>query len=168
MTMSFPSLLDRRAALDPQGLAVSDSVRTFSNAELLDRVRAAESHLHDLDIGPRDVVALKLGNRVEFIVLLFAAWRIGATITPVNPSLTAGEVARQLDDSGSALLVVERDADELDSLGVPVLDVSDLRTVVEGTIDPRAVRRSQRARAAHLHQRHDRSPQGRHARPRQP
>jgi long-chain acyl-CoA synthetase len=145
MTMSFPSLLDRRAALDPQGLAVSDSVRTFSNAELLDRVRAAESHLHDLDIGPRDVVALKLGNRVEFIVLLFAAWRIGATITPVNPSLTAGEVARQLDDSGSALLVVERDADELDSLGVPVLDVSDLRTVVEARstrepyVDPSAL-----------------------------
>ena len=129
--MSFSSLPDRRAALDPQGLAVSDSARTYSNAELLDRVRAAESHLHDLGIGPRDVVALKLSNRVEFIVLLFAAWRIGATITPVNPSLTAGEVARQLADSGSALMVVEPDAEPFDSPGVSVLDVSELRKVVE-------------------------------------
>ncbi len=49
--------------------------RTFSNAELLDRVQAAASAPHELGIGPRDVVALKLTNRVEFIVLLFAAWR---------------------------------------------------------------------------------------------
>ena len=128
--MTFASLPDQRAASDPQGPAVSDSTRTFSNAELLGRVNAAAAHLTELGIGPRDVVALKLTNRVEFIVLLFAAWRIGATVTPVNPSLTAGEVARQLADSGSVLMVVEPEAEALDSDG-PVLDVTDLRKVVE-------------------------------------
>ncbi|KAA1398332.1 long-chain fatty acid--CoA ligase [Aeromicrobium ginsengisoli] len=130
--MPFSSLLDHRAALDPQGRAVSDSARTFSNAELLDRVHAAAFHLRELGIGPGDVVALKLTNRVEFIVLLFAAWRIGATITPVNPSLTAGEVARQLDDSRTKLMVVEPASETLDTAaGVPVLDVGELRKVVE-------------------------------------
>lgn len=52
-------------------------------------------------------MALKLTNRLEFVVLLFAAWRIGATITPVNPSMTDAEVDRQLTDSGARLLVVE-------------------------------------------------------------
>ena len=143
--MSFASLPDHRAALDPQGPAVSDSVRTFSNAELLDRVHAAASHLTELSIGPRDVVAIKLTNRVEFIVLLFAAWRIGATITPINPSLTAGEVARQLDDSGSRLIVVEPGAEAVDpAAGVRVLDVSELRKVVPGSkgvpyVDPSAL-----------------------------
>jgi acyl-CoA synthetase (AMP-forming)/AMP-acid ligase II len=131
MTMSFPSLPDRRATLDPQGRAVSDASRTFSNAELLGRVHAAASHLTELGIGPRDVVALKLVNRVEFIVLLFAAWRIGATVTPVNPNLTTAEVARQLADSGSSLMVVEPGAEAIDSGGAPVLDVADLRKVVE-------------------------------------
>lgn len=146
--MSCSSLLDRRAALDPQGRAVSDASRTFSNAELLGRVQAAASHLTDLGIGPRDVVALKLVNRVEFIVLLFATWRIGATITPVNPSLTAGEVARQVADSGSSLMVVEPGAQSIPDSGVPGLDVDEMRKVAEPGgardpyVDPSALARS--------------------------
>ncbi|MER6184172.1 AMP-binding protein [Streptomyces sp. NPDC001652] len=105
--MNFASLPDRRAALAPDGPAVSDGRQSLTNAQLLNRVRAAACHLEDLGIGPGDVVALKLTNRIEFVLLLFAAWRIGAIITPVNPSMTDVEVDRQLTDSGARLLVVE-------------------------------------------------------------
>ncbi|MCZ4590388.1 AMP-binding protein [Rhodococcus opacus] len=105
--MNFASLPDRRADLDPHAPAVSDATGSLTNAQFLDRVRAATRHLHDLGIGPGDVVALKLTNRTEFVVLLFATWRLGATITPVNPALTDVEVARQLADSAARLLVVE-------------------------------------------------------------
>lgn len=105
--MNFASLPDRRAAHDPDGAAVSDGRQSLTNAQLLDRVRAAALQLQDLGIGPGDVVALKLTNRIEFVLLLFAAWRIGATITPVNPSMTDVEVDRQVKDSGARLLVVE-------------------------------------------------------------
>jgi long-chain acyl-CoA synthetase len=105
--MNFASLPDRRAALDPDGAAVSDGRQSLTNTQLLDRVRAAARQLQDLGIGPGDVVALKLTNRIEFVLLLFAAWRIGATITPVNPSMTNVEVDRQVKDSGARLLVVE-------------------------------------------------------------
>ena len=64
-------------------------------------------HLDELGVGAGDVVALKLRNRVEFVVLMFASWRLGATVTPVNPSLTDAEVMRQLEASGARLLVVE-------------------------------------------------------------
>ncbi|MFD9445146.1 class I adenylate-forming enzyme family protein [Streptomyces sp. NPDC060006] len=73
---------------------------------------------------PGDVVALKLTNRVEFVLLLFAAWRLGATITPVNPSMTDVEVVRQLNDSGARLLVVE-DGSET-TAGLATLTVSEL------------------------------------------
>jgi acyl-CoA synthetase (AMP-forming)/AMP-acid ligase II len=79
----------------------------LTNAGLLERVRAARRHLHELGIGDGDVVAVKLRNRVEFVVVLFASWRLGATVTPVNPSLTDAEVMRQLEASGAQLLVVE-------------------------------------------------------------
>ncbi|MFD0441076.1 class I adenylate-forming enzyme family protein [Streptomyces chartreusis] len=87
---------------------------------MLHRVRAAARQLQDLGIGPGDVVALKLTNRVEFVLLLF-----GAAITPVNPSMTAVEVARQLDDSGARLLVVEDGAAVVAS-GVATLAIGDL------------------------------------------
>jgi long-chain acyl-CoA synthetase len=105
--MTFAVLPDLRADLDPGGPAISDARKSLSNAELLDRVRAAADHLRELGIGAGDVVALKLRNRVEFVVLLFAAWRLGATVTPVNPSLTDVEVMRQLDASSARLLVTE-------------------------------------------------------------
>ena len=105
--MNFASLPDRRADLDPNGPAVSDGTRSLTNAGLLERVRAARRHLHELGVGAGDVVALKLRNRVEFVVLLFACWRLGATVTPVNPSLTDAEVTLQLQASGARLLVVE-------------------------------------------------------------
>jgi acyl-CoA synthetase (AMP-forming)/AMP-acid ligase II len=79
----------------------------LTNAGLLEHVRAARRHLHELGVGTGDVVALKLRNRVEFVVLLFACLRLGATVTPFNPSLTDAEVTLQLQASGARLLVVE-------------------------------------------------------------
>ncbi|MBJ8341234.1 AMP-binding protein [Antrihabitans sp. YC3-6] len=122
--MQFSTLADLRAARDPDGLAVADSDQLLTNAAMLSRVQAAAGQLRTLGIGRNDVVALKLSNRVEFVVLLLAAWRIGATVTPVNPALTAAEVARQLTDSKTRLLVVEDDAAQSDT--VTTLEIGDL------------------------------------------
>ncbi|AEF40642.1 class I adenylate-forming enzyme family protein [Hoyosella subflava] len=130
--MHFASLPDHRADLDPHGPAISDGRESLTNAELLTRVRAASLHLHDLGIGAGDVVAVKLTNRHEFVLLLFASWRIGATVTPVNPSMTNIEVERQLSDSGARLLVVE---DESTTTGTPLLAVDTLYTDPAG-FDP--------------------------------
>ncbi|MES5823729.1 AMP-binding protein [Streptomyces sp. RG80] len=123
--MKFASLPDRRADLDPHGLAVSDGRQSLTNTQLLHRVRAAAHQLRGLGIGPGDVVALKLTNRVEFVLLLFGAWRLGATVTPVNPGMTDVEVVRQLKDSGARLLVVE-DGPAIVVKGVATLAVGHL------------------------------------------
>ncbi|MFD4510879.1 class I adenylate-forming enzyme family protein [Streptomyces sp. NPDC058457] len=122
--MNFASLPDRRAEADPQGAAVADGQGSLTNTRLLQRVRTAARQLNDLGIGPGDVVALKLTNRIEFVVLLFAAWRLGATVTPVNPSMTDVEVIRQLKDSGARLLVAE-DGTET-TAGLATLTVGEL------------------------------------------
>ncbi|MFJ8492632.1 class I adenylate-forming enzyme family protein [Streptomyces sp. NPDC094038] len=128
--MNFASLPDRRAALDPDGPAVADGRQSLTNNQLLSRVRAAAHHLQDRGVGRGDVVALKLTNRVEFVLLLFAAWRLGATVTPVNPSMTDIEVARQLADSGARLLVVEDGAAA--PAGLTTLAVGELRDEAPG------------------------------------
>ncbi|GAA5168913.1 acyl--CoA ligase [Pseudonocardia eucalypti] len=127
--MNFASLPDRRAESTPDGPALSDGRQSLTNAELLRRVLAAARRLQQLGIGSGDVVALKLTNRIEFVLLLFAAWRLGATITPVNPSMTDSEVERQLHDSGARLLVVE---DGATAAAVATLTVDDLDGRVMG------------------------------------
>jgi acyl-CoA synthetase (AMP-forming)/AMP-acid ligase II len=93
--MTFSTLPDRRAAADPGAAAVADSTHTLTNQELLERVRSVAAQLMQHGIGTADVVAAWLTNRVEFVTLMFTAWRVGATITPVNPALTPAEVTRQ-------------------------------------------------------------------------
>jgi acyl-CoA synthetase (AMP-forming)/AMP-acid ligase II len=112
--MTLAVLPDTRAELDPSGPAVADGGLSLTNAELLERVRAVAGRLTELGVGGGDVVAIKLRNCVEFVVLLFASWRVGATVTPVNPSLTDAEVVRQLEISKARILVVE---DEVSSPG---------------------------------------------------
>lgn len=46
-----------------------------------------------------------LPNQVEFVVAMFAAWRLGAAVTPINPGLTSKEATHQLVDSGAKLLI---------------------------------------------------------------
>jgi acyl-CoA synthetase (AMP-forming)/AMP-acid ligase II len=81
-------------------------------------------------VGPGDVVATMLTNRVELVVVMFAAWRIGAALTPINPSLTLGEAAFQIDDSGAGVVVHEGAA--LDIAGVTMLDVASLPATPTG------------------------------------
>ena len=155
--MNFASLPDRRADLDPNGPAVSDATRSLTNAGLLERVRAARRHLQELGVGAGDVVALKLRNRVEFVVLLFACWRLGATVTPVNPSLTDAEVTLQLQASGARLLVDEDGA--TGPGGVATLAVGNLYAKGPGWDGPPPVD-PVGAGPADLHQRHHRGAQG--------
>jgi long-chain acyl-CoA synthetase len=123
--MTFSTLPDRRAGADPGAAAVADSTQTLTNQELLERVRSVAAQLTQHGIGTADVVAARLTNRVEFVILMFAAWRIGATITPVNPALTPGEVSRQLDDSHARLLVTEDGSETIP--GIASIVVSELR-----------------------------------------
>ena len=46
-----------------------------------------------------------LPNRVELLLGLMAAWRLGAAATPVNPVFTANEAGYQIADSGAKLLL---------------------------------------------------------------
>jgi long-chain acyl-CoA synthetase len=133
--MTLVSLPDVRAGVDPDGPAVSDGCVSLTNAGFLERVRAAAGQLHELGVDDGDVVAVKLRNRIEFVVVLFASWRLGATVTPVNPSLTAAEVVRQLEASGARLLIAEDGASAPD--GISTLAASELAAEVAGGDQPR-------------------------------
>ncbi|MDN5722618.1 MAG: AMP-binding protein [Corynebacterium sp.] len=50
-------------------------------------------------------VAVMLPNCCEFVVTMFGAWYLGATVTPVNPAFTDSEAIRQLEDSGAHVVI---------------------------------------------------------------
>jgi acyl-CoA synthetase (AMP-forming)/AMP-acid ligase II len=90
-----------------ESLVCGDTRLTY--AEL---AAAAEVHAAGLaarGIGAGDRIALLLGNRVEFVVALLAAFRLGAIAVPLGTRLQKPEIAYILDHAGAVALVHEAD-----------------------------------------------------------
>lgn len=122
--MRFSKLPDLRAASAPDSPCIADATSRLSNREFHSRVLVAAGVLADLGIGPGDVIAIMQPNQVEFVVAMFAAWRLGAAVTPINPGLTSKEATHQISDSRAELVVNE--SGETVVAGVRSLAVSSL------------------------------------------
>ncbi|SFV00821.1 class I adenylate-forming enzyme family protein [Pseudoduganella namucuonensis] len=103
--MLFSRLPELRAAQAPDAPCVADAASGLSNSEFHSKVLVAAGVFAENGVGPGDVVAVMLPNQVEFVVAMFAAWRLGAAVTPINPGLTATEATHQIADSGAKLLI---------------------------------------------------------------
>lgn len=77
-----------------------------------------------------DVVAIMLPNRIELLVAMFAAWRLGGAATPVNPVFTANEADYQIDDSGASIVISM--GPDAPSGNRPAIHVDDMRTARRG------------------------------------
>lgn len=90
---------------------VRDDSTALTYADFAVRVEACADQLQRNGIRAGDVVATLLPNRVELLVTLMAAWRLGAVATPVNPAFTDTEAEYQLADSGARVVVGDRRVD---------------------------------------------------------
>ncbi|GAA4396703.1 class I adenylate-forming enzyme family protein [Tsukamurella soli] len=96
-----------RAAADPHGPAVADDQLDLDNAAFDDAVSRATATLRGHGVGAGDVVAIMLPNTALLVVTLFAAWRLGAAATPINPWLTPAESDYQVRDAAASVVVTD-------------------------------------------------------------
>jgi len=106
--MNLSALPDLRAAQAPDAPAVADDNVDLNNIQFFDAVRGASATMREHGVAPGDVVAIMLPNQASFVVALFAAWRLGAAVTPISPTLVPAEVSYQLEDAAAQVLVVEK------------------------------------------------------------
>lgn len=126
--MHFSVLPDLRAEERPDAACIADDSAQLTNAEFLSRVHAAAAALRRRGVGDGDVVAVMLPNRLDLVVTLFATWRLGAAVTPINPALTIGEAEYQIDDSGAMVTIAEDS-----SLSGPTMAPAELAAEPNGT-----------------------------------
>ena len=71
-TVSVPlaALAEARAAARPDAPAIAGDAVQLDNAAFADRVARAAARLAHLGVGPRDVVAIALPNRLELVIAL--------------------------------------------------------------------------------------------------
>ncbi|MFI7000187.1 class I adenylate-forming enzyme family protein [Nocardia sp. NPDC050175] len=130
--MNLTTLPDRRADAMPTAPALADDTVTLDNAQFLAAVRRAAGALSAAGVVAGDVVAVMLPNTAGFVVSLFAAWRLGAAVTPINPSLTPIEAGYQIADADAKVLIAEQRPDFTAPVET-IIPVADLGTAEPGS-----------------------------------
>ena len=111
-----------------------DARHELNYVEVVRRVDAIAGQLSSRGIGSGDVVAVMLPNRIELLLVLLAAWRLGATPTPLNPAFTANEAEYQLRDSGAKIVI--NTGPDAPAGGLPSIAVDDLAWSGSGQTQP--------------------------------
>ncbi|MBI3637987.1 MAG: AMP-binding protein, partial [Candidatus Rokubacteria bacterium] len=104
---NFASLLDATAHRFPDRRALIWDGGVLTYRALGARVGGFARFLAAHGVRPGDRVALAIENRWPFPVACLAALRLGATVVPLDPRLTADERRAILDDLGPARVVTE-------------------------------------------------------------
>lgn len=102
---SLADLPTKRAMTHPEAPCIQDQDRRLDNAAFAADVDALVARLAHLGVVVGDVVAVMLPNSCEIVTSMFAAWRLGAALTPVNPALTDAEVTYQLEDCSARVVI---------------------------------------------------------------
>lgn len=95
----------RRARKTPHRVAVVHEDRTLTYRELHGRVLRLAHALRALGVARGDRIAYLGPNHPAFLETLFAAGTLGAVFVPLNTRLAAPELAYNVADSGSTILV---------------------------------------------------------------
>ena len=119
----------RQAEARPAAVLIEFLGRTFSYGEILAEARRFAAGLMAHGIAPGDRVGLFLPNVPTYVAAYYGAMMAGAVVVNFSPLYTVGELAQQVEDSGTRLLVT-LDSPMLLPNAVKVLDASSLETLV--------------------------------------
>jgi len=89
---TVPSALVSRATADSGAVYLRFADTTWTYGQVDADAEALAAALANLGLGTGDRVALVLPPRPEFVIAMFAAAKLGATIVPLNPRLTSAEL----------------------------------------------------------------------------
>src|SRR5258705_527574 len=104
-----PSLLVKWCTTSPW---VTPAARATSRMVVSPSPFAACSSIAALRMRALAVRSAGAAHSAGFYIVLYAAWRLGALVVPVNPGSPAPELQYFLEDSGAALLVFDAAAEQ--------------------------------------------------------
>lgn len=107
------AMLNRTVADCSSQTAFIDSERSVNWSEFAAIVSATARGLAASGVSNGDRVALLAGNGIPLSAAYWAVWQLGAIAVPLNHRLTAADLAAQLDDSQSRMVLIGRGKEDL-------------------------------------------------------
>jgi long-chain acyl-CoA synthetase len=147
--VNFAALLDAAARRAPDRLALVDGAARLTYRDLDQRAAGVAAWLAERGVRAGDRVALALPNGTAFVLALYGALRIGATVTPLNPQLTADERAKIFADFSPRITIDELPEHSGESMTAESIDAPALVLYTSGSTGrPKGAVLSHRALAA--------------------
>ncbi len=113
--LNITTFLDANSKrLDKNVLYNPSNGNKYNSSELLSIVSEIGRTLKDLGIQKGDRVLIYLNNSEEYLLSLFAIWRIGAIAIPTNRIMTKTELEYIISDSKATLMITDDDAPSID------------------------------------------------------
>ncbi len=126
--MQAELFLERSAARLPDKIALVCGNRRLTYRDVDAECNRLARVLRDRGVQRGDRVALYLDNSVEAVVCVFAVWKAGAVLMPVNPSVKPDKLAFLLNDARAVALVADRR--RIDQFSEILKDTPYLRLIV--------------------------------------
>lgn len=107
--MNLASWLHSRALISPNAPALFTGARQCANYRQFAQMAAAMGAQlqQQYKIQPGDRIALFMPNRVEYLILMYASWWVGAVVVPVNYKLHSKEAAWIAENSEASLIFTD-------------------------------------------------------------
>jgi len=131
--MALPDMLAKATQRDPDAPLLYFMGRTFNYQQTLDEAQRFAAGLAAMGIAKGDRVGLFLPNVPIYVSAYYGAMMAGAAVVNFSPLYTVEELAWQVEDSGTRVLVTV-DVPELYDTAQKVLDSSTLETLVVGSL----------------------------------
>lgn len=129
--MNVGRMLETAAQRFPEHPAVSWGDRTLTYAEFDRRTNALAHGIESLGVRRGDRVAVLMRNRPELLEAMYACFKAGYCLVPLNSRFTPDEVAYHVDDSGASAVLTDADGAAV----VLDADVGDVAIVLAGAVD---------------------------------
>jgi acyl-CoA synthetase (AMP-forming)/AMP-acid ligase II len=108
--LNLGQLLAHSARRFPDRAAITWGQQTWTYADVDQRTNALAHGLGKLGVAKGDRVAVLMRNRPELIEAMFACFKAGLCLVPLNHRLTAPEVAYHVQDCGAAAVLTDAEA----------------------------------------------------------
>jgi len=132
-TTTMPALFGRAVDAHPGRTLVEFMGRKLSYQAMHAEARRFAAGLQEAGIGRGDRVGLFLPNVPIYLSAYYGAMMAGATVVNFSPLYSVDELAHQVEDSGTRLLVTV-DVAQLYDTAAQVLEKSSLQTLVVGAL----------------------------------
>lgn len=103
--MNLAQSVYERAMNQPEKTAYVFQNESVSYSEFEQSVATFAGALQNLGVKEGDHIGLLVGNTPHYLITLYASWRLGAVVVPMNPTYTPKELSYIIQNSDAKILV---------------------------------------------------------------